>query len=128
MALLRPITIKELPPEEWERLKGLPVATLGLPDPATCRVVIAETDEGRIVGTWCLVFAPFLEGMWVDEEYRNRSTAGWRLVKFMKGLLAKWKAPNVYTAVETKEVQGFAERVGFNALPATLMKLEIPIK
>ncbi len=120
-------TTRRLPLEEWHKLDGLPLTTMGRPDPDRCIVIVAENEDERIVGTWVLVFAPFLEGLWVDPNYRNTSFTAWRLVQAMKDFLYSWKIPHTYTVVQSDYVKDLAERVGFEALDAQLLRLTLPV-
>ena len=42
------VRVRQLPVEEWERLRGLPIAARTMPDPERSFILVAE-DEGEIV-------------------------------------------------------------------------------
>lgn len=121
------VTIRPLPPQEWDKLQGLPLTAERIPDPYSCTVLVAENSSGEIVGTWMFAPIAFLEGMWVREDYRRKSSVGARLVKAMKTLLLQWGVPTTYTVVQSKDVQDLAERVGFSPVPAQLMCLTMMV-
>ncbi len=69
------MTIREIEPQEWERLA--PVYEVNgdrLPPTASSRVFIAEC-EGKIVGMCGLNVIAHVGPLWVDPEYRGRGIA-----------------------------------------------------
>lgn len=123
MEEIRPTTIRRLPAEEWGRLEGLPIASKGLPDPERVVIIAAETDEGEIVGTWSLVFAPFLEGYWVKEPYRRRTSVAYRILMAMKKFLKGFGVDHAMTIVSDPYVLQLAERTGFELFDGTCCKI-----
>lgn len=123
---IRPTTLRQLPVDEWEKLKGLPITTVGMPDQNKCIILVAETDTGEIVGTWAVVFATFLEALWVREDYQRKTSVAWRMIQTMKKLLGKWKIDYAYTLIQTPYVMQLAQRVGFEPAEGTLCRLTVP--
>jgi N-acetylglutamate synthase-like GNAT family acetyltransferase len=118
------MTVRQLPPEEWHKLAELPIASGGIPDPMRCEIVVAEED-GKIVGTWGLVMTPFLEGLWVEEEYRKSSAAPKLLVE-MKKLLVERGVIQAFTLVQSTDVLILAHKAGFDRIPGDLMMIFQP--
>lgn len=117
------VSVRELPIEEWDRLKGYPIAAAELPDPARCIVLVAEDENGDIVGHWALVMAPFMEGLWIAEDFRHTTAAAKLLVK-MKSVLKDAEINQAFTLVQSNEVKAVAEHAGFQAIEGTLMMIE----
>lgn len=121
------VSVRELPVEEWGKLEGYPIATNGLPDPDRCAVLVAEED-GKIVGTWGVVFAPFLEGLWVDADYRQRTFTAAKMLIGMKHMLEDKKIPQALTLVQTPYVLELAQKAGFQVLDGDLCMINIPVE
>lgn len=117
------MTIRELPFEEWDKLDGLPFSANGLPNPDTCKVLVAE-DANEIVSVWSVVTAKFLEGMWVREDHRKTTVTG-RMVQSMKSFLAKEQIESAYTIVQDSEVRRLAEKAGFDVIPGDFCVLYV---
>ena len=113
------VTVRELPVEEWEKLKDYPIATNELPDPDRCAVLVAE-DEGKIVGTWGVVLAPFLEGLWLDADYRQTTFTAAKLLIGMRKMLEDKGITQAFTLVQTPYVLGLAQKAGFEVLDGDL--------
>jgi hypothetical protein len=119
------VRVRQLPVEEWERLRGLPIAARTMPDPERSFILVAE-DEGEIVGTWGVVFAPVLEGFWVAPAYRKKSAAA-KMWFLMKQTLTNWVIPQALTLVQTEDVADLAEHAGFEPLDGILYSLNLPM-
>lgn len=116
--------VRRLPFEEWDRLEGLPIAQAPLPDPDASIILVAETPEGEIVGTWEAVAPIVLEGLWIHENYRNGITAG-KLLREMKSQLNALGIPQAFTLVQSPEVKDLAVKAGFTVLPGELCMLQL---
>lgn len=116
------MTIRELPFEEWDKLEGLPFVQNGLPDPSGTRLLVAETPDGQIVGTWALMSVVFLEGMWVHPDHRKTTVTG-RLVQGMKRFLHELGVYQSFTMTQTDEVRELAYKAGFQAVPGDVLVL-----
>lgn len=119
-------TVRILSAEEWHKLAELPIGATGIPDPERCHILVAETPDGEIVGTWALVTVPFLEGLWVKEEYREHSSIAGRLLSTMKSLLHSLGIFQSFTLVQDVPVLILAHKAGFERLPGDLMMLITP--
>ncbi len=116
---------RELPPEEWEKLRGLPFATHGLPDPALAAICVLETETGEIVGVWAAQTAVHLEGLWIAPEYRTHPVAGTKLLHGMKTLLKTHHIPVSFTLTSEEAVLVMALRAGFTRWHGDLLMLQI---
>jgi len=116
--------IRVLPFEEWDKLEGYPIATNGLPNPDTSLILVAETPAGEIVGTWEAITPVILEGLWIDENYRNTLVAG-RLLATMKSVLKSMNIDKAFTLVQTSDVKALAEKAGFEMIPGDFCVLDL---
>jgi GNAT superfamily N-acetyltransferase len=66
------LTIRRLPPEEWEKLRSA-YASQGaeLPPPEQNTAIVAEAD-GKIVGLWGINLTVHAGPLWVDPEWRGK--------------------------------------------------------
>lgn len=109
-----------LPRAEWHRLDINPDLRSVWPflRPEDTRVVVVEDDAGEILATWMVVRTVHVEGVWVREDYRKRST---RLVRLLfQGMYAAARAfgvRNVWTSAGSPEVERLLEK-GNRARPA----------
>lgn len=118
------VTVRELPVEEWEKLKGRKIATHELPDPARCAVLVAE-DEGKIVGTWGVVLTPFLEGLDLDSEYQKYTFTAAKMLIGMRQMLEEKGIAQAFTLVQTPYVLGLAQKAGFEVLDGNLCMINL---
>ena len=112
-----PITVRVLPPEEFDRLADLPFATNGIPDPSLTVVLVAETPDQTIVGLWAVMTAVHLDGLWIAPAYRKTPHLGGKLLRGMKALLAQLGIPRAVTLVQTSDVLVLALKAGFTRVP-----------
>src|SRR5216684_2037351 len=92
----QPYRVRQLPVAEWERLRPLPFAANGLPDPNTALILVGETAAGEIVGIWALLLQPMLDGLWIHPDHRGTTIAS-RLAKAMNTLLTEYEVPHAFT-------------------------------
>ena len=114
-----------LPVEEWDRLRDLPFATNGLPDPAFSQVIVTETTEGQIVGLWAMLTAVHLDGLWTDSAHRGTVVAG-QLLATMKDQLAALGITVSFTVISDPQVMVLAHKAGFTRYPGDLWILQTP--
>ncbi len=119
------IIARVLPEDEWYRLEKLPINTEATPDPDRCVIVVAENEVGDIVGTWGLVLAPFLEGLWVDPEYRKKTYAAAKMWQCMQKTLMEFQLPQALTLTQSDDVLSLARHAGFVPLDGTLCSLTL---
>jgi N-acetylglutamate synthase-like GNAT family acetyltransferase len=118
------MVIRQLPFEEWDKLEGYPIAQNGLPDPDVSIMLVAETPEGEIVGTWSALAPIILEGLWVKPEFQKTSVLP-KMFTTMKSLLKAAHIDRAYTLVQTPEVKALAEHGGFEVIPGDLCVLDL---
>lgn len=116
---------RELPPEEWYRLADYPIMANGPLDPSCCRIVVVENEDGDIVGVWSAMTAVWVEGLWVAEPYRKKSTVAGRLLAGMKGMLQYFGVRQCFTFTQTEYVAGLAMKAGFEPLPGQTFVLQL---
>jgi hypothetical protein len=121
-------TVRELPVEEWDRLRALPFAEKGLPDPRLTKILVAETPEGRIVGVWAAMTQVFLDGLWVAPDYRRTSWVAMKLLRGMRDLLRRLGIVQSFTLVQTTDVLCLATKAGFVRVQGDLCVLELSQK
>lgn len=117
------VTIKDLSPNEYDRLLSVPYGQGGLPAEDVL-VKIAEDDKGEIVGVWTAGPVVFLEGLWIREDYRKTTVLG-RMFASMKSTLKDIGIPSVFTLSQSDEITQLAQHGGFNEVPAKLLMLQV---
>lgn len=93
-----------LPHEEWSRLDGTEAEQVWRAlDPERTTVLVVE-DDGKIVGTWTLLWVLHAECVWVDPAHRKRGSVARRLWLAMKAAAERFGALGVMTAAGSPEV------------------------
>jgi hypothetical protein len=118
-------TVRQLPPEEWDRLRDLPFAQRGLPDPSQAAILVAETPSGEIVGVWAAFTTTLLDGLWIAPDSRRTTLVAAKLLRGMKTLLTGLGISHAFTLVESPEVLILALKAGFRKLPHDLCYLDL---
>jgi Acetyltransferase (GNAT) family len=113
-----------LPPDEWEKLRDLPFAANGLPDPASTILFVDETPAGVIVGLWGIFLQPMLDGLWVHPDHRHTIIAG-QLLKTMKAFLQAQGVRAAMTIISEPSVMTLAHKAGFTRAPGDLWLLHV---
>lgn len=113
-----------LPPDEWEKLRALPFASNGLPDPETTVIFVDETAAGQIIGVWGIFLQPMLDGLWSDPEHRGTLVAG-RLLAAMKAFLQAQGITYAFTVISDPQVMILAHKAGFTRAPGDLWMLQV---
>lgn len=117
--------VRVLPPEEWDRLRELPFGAAGLPDPQLAVILVAETPEGRIVGTWAAMNQVLLDGLWVAPEYRRTTLVAAKLLRGMKDTMRRIGLRHGFAIVHTTEVLSLAMKAGFTRVEGDLCHLDL---
>lgn len=87
-------------------------------------IMVAETPLGDIVGCWTVGPILVLEGLWVREDYRKKST----LFRLFHGMIGKLKAigvPLVFSIVQTPEMARLAAHGGFEPIQGQIIMLQL---
>lgn len=116
-----------LPPAEWDRLKDFGVfAQAGLlrsADHAT--IVVVETRDGKIAGSWFAADLVLLEGLHIAEEYRKSPAVARKLVVGMIEFLREREVRLAMTVTVDAEIAAMTRKAGFVPLPGTLHLLTV---
>ena len=119
--------IRQLPVEEWGRLEGHPEWNGFMPDPQTSIVVVAEDEEeGGIIGTWCMVLMPHMEGFWIHPDHRKKSTLPVRLFRGMEQVLRENNLNVVLSWADDDKIGEYIERLGGSPLTVKTYLHRIP--
>jgi hypothetical protein len=120
------VTVRQLPPEEWERLLPLPFARVnGLPDPSLAAILVAESD-GEIIGVWAAMTTVMLDGLWIAPSFRKTpARVAVKLLRGMRALLAELGVVRSITLVQTPDVLLLALKAGFTRVPGDLCLLDL---
>lgn len=111
------MTLRLLEPHEYPRLLGMPLIE-ALPDPAHSRVVVAETEEGNIVGYWCAQEVVHIEPAWVHPRYRRKGLAT-RLFQHLRAVLDACHIPAAFCHVQDPDLVAAAMNLQMTPLHAT---------
>jgi len=123
---LAPATVRQLPPEEYDRLADLPFAArYGVPDPRYAAILVAETPDGTIVGVWAALTTVHLDGLWVAPDYRRATAVAAKLLRGMKAMLRELGVLHSFTLVQDPEVLNMAIKAGFQRLPTDVCFLDL---
>lgn len=114
-----------LPPAEWDRLRDLPFAANGLPDPSTTILFITERD-GAIVGLWGIFLQPMLDGLWIHEDHRGHTPVAYQLLHTMKVFMSAQGLQAAFTQITDGHVMTLAHKAGFTPVPGQLWMLAVP--
>lgn len=118
------ITYRELPASEWaEKIAHLPPYAEGLPSSDAARILVAETEDGTVIGCAQLCLVPHLEPWYIDPAYQ-KGRLGWELWGAAQLLLADAKVPGVFCRASEPAVAGYLERLGFTYLPGDLFQYD----
>lgn len=117
-----------LPPDEWEKLRSFPpFDQQGLPSPDFLEIAVVEVD-GQVVAFWCMFTAPHLEPLWIQPEYRQHAGVARSLWTTVRQRLIAGQIPYAFSLIgdaDFKENLPLAARLGFEAMPATPLFLDV---
>ena len=122
---LMDVTVRVLPPEEFELLKHLPpFDKSGLPNPERSWPVVAQDQKGNIVGYWWVYLGAHVEPVWIAEEFRAKPGLLRRMWRGVHGILEKIGHSVAYGVILDQDIPtgtlGQALRLGFQAIPGKL--------
>lgn len=121
------LTVRELPAEEWDRVRHIPPFTEGLPSPDNWRILTVE-DNGEIVGCCSLFDAAHWDGFWIAPDHQGKAGVFRALVGKGVEVLNTAGVLGVHTTVPDlrPDLQALVERFGFKAAPGKLYLLFVP--
>jgi len=120
------ISHRQLPAEEWHRLRGLgPFPTDAALNPDHWRVLVAE-EAGEIVGFTCLYETVHNDPWWVREDHRKNPTLLRGLLREMFTVLREYDVQFVHAVVPDllADQQALVKRFGFEEAPGKLYILD----
>ncbi len=121
-------TVRELPLDEWDRLRIHPDPALRLdvlPDPGLAALVVVEDAQGQIVARWGAQTAVHLEGLSKTDAVKDNLTVSRLLLEGMKGLLAQRGVTFSFTITQDLTVAAMAVRAGFTRVEGDLLLLDL---
>ena len=119
-----------LDPEEHDKVAGIGPfdgLTHG-PSSEGSRIVVAEDDDGNVVGFWCAFDTVHLEPLWIDPGIRGNGAVGRGLWKRLLGFLKHQEVPNAFATIANEDIAThlpMAVRLGFHPLPATVLFIDL---
>ena len=122
------MTVRELPLDEWEKLRAFPpFDTGGLPSPEYFRVLVVEVD-GRIIGLCGLSNQVHWDPWYVDPTHQGKAGVFRTLVGKGLEVLREFGVHGVHTTVpDTRpDLQQLVEKFGYVAAPGRLYLLHVP--
>lgn len=123
-------TVRELPPEEWWKLRAIVPEGYGMPNPGNSRVVTVEDEGGKIVGFWFVFATLHVEPFSLDEAYRGNPGILKRMWAGVRGILDSMREGSgglfgniafaVIPDVDLPRTLPMARRLKFQKLPGSL--------
>lgn len=111
------ITVRRLPPEEWQRLLKVPPFDAGVPltiSPGVDKVIVLEDPSGKIVGYWMAFLAVHLEPMWIDPEHRGRVSVNRKIWREARAAVLEFGTNIAFALINADSPAArYAERLGF---------------
>jgi hypothetical protein len=133
-AALRGTRTWELPPEEFERLRGFaPFDRWPVDQPIApgARIIVAETVEAegaaRLVGFWVAFNVVHLEPLWIDPAQRGNAGIARGMLDRISKVLDEDRVTVAYATiadVDAERMAPLAARAGFTKIPGSLYVLE----
>jgi len=80
-------TVRELPPEEWWKLRSVIPEGFGMPNPGNSRVITVEDESGNIVGWWFVYATLHVEPFHIADSYRGNPGILKRMWAGVRGIL-----------------------------------------
>lgn len=111
------VEICRLSPGEWIQLNK--VADGFAPDPARSVAIVAVGDSGDIIGRIFLVAPVHLEGLWIDETFRNK-TLLYQLVQRGEDEAKALGLKRLLAFGATPEMSDYIERLGYSYTPMSV--------
>lgn len=114
------ITTRLLPPEEWDRLRETdlaPVTDLLLVKSEATDVVVAENEDGEIVGHVAFCLFRHAEGFGIAPEERKHGRVMRALLDAMRDYCETREVTGVWSGSLTEEMTGYLLRRGATEIP-----------
>ena len=122
------LKIRVLDPDEHGFLIGLgPFEDRG-PDPATSLVVVAEDEQGKIIGYWCAFNAVHLEPLWVAEAERSNGV-GMAMWTGLRQVLKEHGIANAFAMIADEDLLTHLPlavgKLGFKRVPVSTLFIDL---
>ena len=121
-------TVRELPVDEWERLRTHPDPAIRLdvlPAPALAAILVVEDETGSIVARWSAQTAVHLEGLSKAEAVKDSLPVSRLLLQGMQEMLRQKGVLYSFTITTDLQVTLMAVRAGFERIPGDLLLLDL---
>lgn len=116
-------TIRELANHEYALLSKVPpFDTMGIPDPLSTRVVVAQDPGGVVIG-YCFLHASLhVEPFGIAPEHQGDRALARQLWEAVKTMMQQSNEKVAYAVIpdESLVVAGIAQKLGFSRIPAGL--------
>lgn len=126
--------VRELPPEEWDRLTPFPPFDGGLPNPEHSRIIVAELGGpgGALVAFWGMFSAVHVEPLWIHPDHRKRPGLIRRLWLTVRQTLLDLGIHTAFAAIADRDAAQnvpLAMRIGFDRFSGDLyfVQLQPPV-
>lgn len=125
-----PIIIRELPPAEYERLRGVGLFEIfALPNMEhTIPIVGQNARTGEIEAYWLVFDAVHVEPLWIAEKHRKKAGFARRLWGAVQSALVARNVPIAFACIADNDAaQNLpqATRLGFKKIPGSLYFVEV---
>lgn len=98
------VTIRTLPPEEWDRLKGILEVSTFIPE--ITRVLVVEGEDGELVGATAIMPAVLVKGTWFKDKAGNTEVEN-QLYLELLAVTEEATEPVVLTGVDGGRLEQF---------------------
>lgn len=115
--ILMTVEICRLAPGEWMQLNK--IGDGYTPDPARSVAIVAVGDSGDIIGRIFLVAPVHLEGLFIDQTFRNK-TLLYQLVNRAEEEAKELGLKRLLAFGATPEMSDYIERLGYTYTPMTV--------
>jgi hypothetical protein len=105
-----PYTTRELPPDEWGRLRGLPIGQHQL-DPESAAVLVVE-DGDEIIACVGTLTVPHAEEFWIAPGYRGNPVVVMALLDGCFEMLRAHGLSQVFSVAPTPEIAHLLANLG----------------
>jgi hypothetical protein len=107
------MTSRILPPAEWPRLAGTELERVWptLPRTNDVRIVVVEDEDRGVIGCWLACRVIHVEGVWIAEPYRKRTSVARRLWRTMgETIAAAFQAGGAWTGALQPDIAALLAR------------------
>ena len=112
------VNTRWLQSDEYDKLKGLWDSDKWIPGTDHSHVVVAENDEGKVIGFWAVQVLIHTEPVWLDKAYKGQGITNrlWDMVKELVG------DRNLFAATADSHIERCLKWMGFKNKGTLYMK------